>query len=189
MRISQYLLRLTSITYASSDADHIAIFDQASIQVVCSLAVFNREADDKSLGSALDITPESDLLIHVDVPERLLQERLNDRLQRQSYMERLFEAGPKTDLQMKPIANHVNSLLRSRGRSVISIYSCDEHIFEEIIDHNRSGDSGHALCQTRRDRQRTLHHHSRGPLPGCGVRSAGGGATGQTGRGWTYFHV
>jgi SAM-dependent methyltransferase len=135
MRISQYLLRLSKITHASSDAAHIVIFDQAFIQVVCSLAVFNREADDKSLGSALDITPESDLLIHVDVPERPLQERLNDRLQRQGYVKRLFETGPKTDLQMKPIANHVNSLLRSRRRSVISISSCDEHIFEEIIDH------------------------------------------------------
>lgn len=111
----------------------IVIFDQGFIQAVCSLSLFSGVADTASLATVLDLIPTSDLAISVDAAEPLLSKRLKDRLFHQSYMERLFEADSKTNLQSIPIIRRVKGLLLGKERSTLSIDMSDERSLQEAI--------------------------------------------------------
>jgi thymidylate kinase len=98
IRLSQYILRLLHTWSQASTARHIVIFDQAFVQVVCSLVLFARTADDDLMAHALECSPRPDLLIRLDAPPEMLATRLKDRIQGQSPLERLLELDLRMDL-------------------------------------------------------------------------------------------
>jgi adenylate kinase family enzyme len=137
VRYSQYILHLAN-TWRDCPPGSVSIFDQAFVQAVCSLALFNRAADHVSLVHALDIIPESDLAIRLDVPNALLKSRLAGRMECESFMERLFEADIRTNLRANEVIDRMNLLLRSRGRSIMSFRVVDELALEEALDRTEA---------------------------------------------------
>ncbi len=127
MRMSQYIVRLSHAWRQASQADHIVLFDQAFVQVVCSLISFHGlDLDEALIAQALDCAPKSDVLIRLDAPDATLKARLRDRICCQSRIERLLELHQDTNLESMHIVDHVHELLRKRGQPVIRAASLDQ---------------------------------------------------------------
>lgn len=135
LRLSQYILRLLHSWYHASAARHIVLFDQAFVQVVCSLALLGRAPDEALIARALDCSPRPDLLIRLDAPLDTLAARLRDRVRRQSALERLLEPDLKTNLEQIRIIDHVHELLRGRAQFVMSASSLDEGSLRASVKH------------------------------------------------------
>jgi thymidylate kinase len=134
VRLSQYILRLSHAWRQASQADHIVLFDQAYVQVVCSLALLARAPDEVLVAHALDCTPRSDLLIELAAPYETLKTRLRDRERRQSGLERLFELDLDTNLESMRIIDHLDDLLRKRGHPIIRVASLDQRSLGESVE-------------------------------------------------------
>lgn len=121
IRLGQYVLRLARAWRQSVDCEEIVIFDQGFVQVVATLALFNGTENETTLAHALDIIPKADIVVRVDAREGHRIERLMDRQRRQSFTERLFEAGLGANLRSARIVEQVCGLLKARGRSIIDV--------------------------------------------------------------------
>ncbi len=133
IRFCQYLMALSHVWHQPYDARQIVIFDQGFIQLVSSLAVFSGVSDVEKLKPALELIPSSHLAIATSAAEPLLSQRLSARLLQQTYMERLFEADCRTNLQSIPIIDRVKSILLGSGRFVLSIDTSDEGGLQESV--------------------------------------------------------
>jgi hypothetical protein len=116
------------------DPSRLVIFDQAFIQAVCSLALFNGAADQRSLKKALDLIPKSDLAIRLEAPQDVLKARLQDRIRLESFAERLFEADINLNLQMGDVIEQVSQLLELRGFRIIKLDVCNRGSFDAALD-------------------------------------------------------
>ncbi|WP_348630872.1 hypothetical protein [Mesorhizobium sp. M2D.F.Ca.ET.140.01.1.1] len=121
IRLTQYVLRLAQAWHQSIGREEIVIFDQAFIQIVSTLALFNGAANETSLSRALEIIPKSDIVIRISASEELRIERLRDRQQRQSFAERLFAARLEMNLRSAQTVNQVCGLLEARGLAPIEV--------------------------------------------------------------------
>jgi thymidylate kinase len=133
IRLSQYIVRLLHTWSQASTVRHIVIFDQAFVQVVCSLALFARTADDEVMAHALECSPRPDLLIRLDAPPGILATRLKDRIRGQSPLERLLELDLMTELDSIRIIDQLHDLLKHRGQPVISAISLDDRSLSESV--------------------------------------------------------
>lgn len=134
VRMSQYIVRLSHAWRQALQADHIVLFDQAFVQVVCSLMSFQgRELDEALLLQALEHVPKSDLLIRLDAPHEVLKARLCDRIHHQSRFERLLEFHRDTDLVSMHLIDQMHELLRKRGQPVICIASLDQESLHDSV--------------------------------------------------------
>jgi thymidylate kinase len=131
-RLTQYILRLLHSWYHAAAAGHIVLFDQAFVQVVCSLALLGRARDERLIARALDCLPRPDLLIRVEAPPETLAARLSERVRRQGPFERLLERDVTMYLD-SGIIDHVHELLRSRDQRVVSASSLDEHSLRDGV--------------------------------------------------------
>src|SRR5205823_8584979 len=102
IRLSQYVIRFSCVWRSSHQPDHIVLFDQEFIQVVCTLALFSR-ADKKTIARAVSMRTQPDLLIRFDAPKELLEQRLHERVRQATFAERWFEPKVATFLAAKPI--------------------------------------------------------------------------------------
>jgi thymidylate kinase len=134
MRFSQYILRLSHCWYRASAVAHIVLFDQAFIQLICSLALLCRAADESLIARALDCSPRSDLLIRLDAPLHMLAARLQDRERRQSAIERRLELNLNTNLKSIGVIDQLERLLLERGQPVIRAISADQRWLSESVD-------------------------------------------------------
>lgn len=134
MRFAQYILRLLHSWTRASSARHIVLFDQGFVQIVCSLALFGRAADETLIARALDCSPRSDLLIRLDAPPETLTSRLKERTRRQGALERLLEVDLATNLESVRIIDQLHALLLDRGQCVITSSSLDERSLREGIE-------------------------------------------------------
>lgn len=133
-RFAQYVLRLLHSWARASAARHIVLFDQAFVQIICSLVKCGRAADESLIARALDCSPRPDLLIRLDAPRETLATRLNERIRRQGALERLLELDLMTNLEAIRIIDHLHSLLLDRGQWVITISSLDERSLRESTE-------------------------------------------------------
>lgn len=133
-KVSQYISRLSHSWYQTSRAANIALFDQAFVQVVCSLTLQAGVADDTVVAHALDSAPKSDLLIRVEAPPEIVKARLADRRHLQSTFEQLFESDLKTSLAAIPIIDRLHDLLLKQGRSVTCVSSLDQRSLSESVE-------------------------------------------------------
>jgi thymidylate kinase len=134
IRLSQYILRLSHSWYRASAARHIVLFDQAFVQLICSLALLGRAADESLVAHALDSAPRSDLLIRLDAPLDILTARLKDRVWRQSAMERLFELDLNTNLKSIRIIDQLSRLLLKRDHSMVCASSLDQQSLSASLE-------------------------------------------------------
>jgi SAM-dependent methyltransferase len=134
IRLSQYVLRLSYYWSMSMASVDIAIFDQAFVQVICALALYNEHATDDSLQRALAIVPKADLIIRLDAPPDIIDARLRERLWLQSPAERLFEGHIEKNLAAITIVDRVDRLLHMESGSSISLSSLDESSLSESLD-------------------------------------------------------
>jgi thymidylate kinase len=133
VRLSQYILRLSHSWHMASKANRVALFDQAFIQAVCSLALSHPSADETLIARALDIIPKPDLLIQLEAPPDILAARLHDRQRFQSPVERMLEVAPETNSEEHPIFEQLLGLLRKRGQTVTCINSSDLHSLDDAV--------------------------------------------------------
>jgi thymidylate kinase len=133
-RFGQYVLRLLHSWARASATRHIVLFDQAFVQIICSLVQYGRAADEPLIARALDRSPRSDLLIRLDAPRETLAARLNERTLRQGALERLLEVDLTANLDSIRIIDHLHALLRDRGQSVVTASSLDERSLRESME-------------------------------------------------------
>jgi RecA/RadA recombinase len=134
IREIQYIMRLSHAWHEESRAARVALFDQAFVQAVCSLALLAKVASETPIANALDFAPKSDLLIRMDAPLELLKARLQDRWRLQSEIEQLFERDLKTSLASIPMIDRLHNLLLQRGRAVLAASSLDQRSLEESVN-------------------------------------------------------
>jgi thymidylate kinase len=134
IRLSQYIARLSHSWHRSCRAGHIVLFDQAFVQVVCSLVLLGRYSDEALVARALDSIPKPDLLVRLDASRDDLDGRLRERERRQSALERLFELDLKTNLDSMGIIDQLHALLQKRGQAVIRVSSLDPCAASEGAD-------------------------------------------------------
>jgi len=130
----QYILRLSHAWYEKSRAVHVALFDQAFVQAVCSLALLARVENDTPIADALDYAPKSDLLIRLEAPLELLKARLHHRRRLQSTAEQLLEPDLETSLASIAMIDRLHNLLLQRGRSVLRASSIDQYSLDESVN-------------------------------------------------------
>jgi thymidylate kinase len=134
MKNSQYIVRLSHSWHEAAGATHIALFDQAFVQAVFSLASLARVVNDATIADALDSVPKSDLVIRLDAPLELLKARLKNRLRLQGSIEQLLEPDLKKSLASVPMIDRLHDLLLRRGRSVLSASSLDQQSLDESVN-------------------------------------------------------
>lgn len=133
IRLSQYILRLSHSWHMASTSNHIALFDQAFTQAVCSLMLSHPSADETLIARALDVIPKPDMLIQLDAPPDILAARLHDRQRFQGLVERMLEVDPETNSEEHPIFEQLLNLLRKRGQTVICISSSDPRSLDDAV--------------------------------------------------------
>lgn len=126
LRLLQYLSRLSHAWFRRSAIAHIVLFDQGFVQAICSLTLLCGVADEALISYALDLVPEPDLLIRLDAPTNLLEERLRDRHDLGGTIERLLELDVETSLSSRAVIDLLHELLRRKGRDVVSISSLNQ---------------------------------------------------------------
>jgi RecA/RadA recombinase len=134
LRLSQYLLRLEAEWSAAARADEIALFDQAYIQFICSLGLLSTLRESTRLARLLLICAEPDMLILVDAPRETLENRLQERMRRQSIFERLFEFDMKMNLASIGVIGEIAELLAQQGRSFTRVSSVDSTAAQTILE-------------------------------------------------------
>lgn len=126
LRLLQYMSRLSHAWSRRSAIAHVVLFDQAFVQAICSLTLLCGIADEAMISYALDLIPEPDLLIRLDAPTWLLEERLRDRHDLGGKIERLLELDVETSLSSRNVVDLLHDLLRRKGRDVVSISSLNQ---------------------------------------------------------------
>jgi thymidylate kinase len=134
LKNSQYLSRLSHSWYEASGLSQVALFDQGFVQAVGSLASVAGISNDSAIRSALDYIPKADLLVRLDTPLDVLEDRLNNRRGDQGSIERLFEHDLKTSLASVEMINRLHDLLVRQGRSVLCVSSRDQGSFNESLN-------------------------------------------------------
>jgi thymidylate kinase len=133
VRLSQYILRLSHSWHRASASGRIVLFDQAFVQLVCSLVLFSRFVDESLIADALDMTPRADFAIRLGAPPDLLAARLEERKCQQSAFERLLEADLDTNLRSIDIIDQLHRLLIERGQLVVCASSLDRQSLNEAV--------------------------------------------------------
>ena len=133
-RIAQYVSRLSRAWLQAPDGGHIVLFDQAFVQVVCSLALLCGEANEGLISDALDVIPKSDLLVLMRAPPEILEARLLDRQRLESTLERLLEFDLATSLRSLDIVDCLSGLLLKRGTKIVTAASLDQGSLDEAVE-------------------------------------------------------
>jgi thymidylate kinase len=126
LRLSLYRIRLSWFWTRASNSDHIFLFDQGYIQLICSLILLDfRKVDEAVCEKLLDAVPGSDLLVSLEAPRDILEQRLQERFRSQHPLERFLELDLETNLVSVEVIGKLHAILRQRGREVVRISSLD----------------------------------------------------------------
>lgn len=134
LRLRQYLLRLSCAWHASKDAKDIVVFDQAFVQLICTLVSLNLAARPRDIDAALDAVPQPDLLVRLYAPVDILRTRLTERRQRLNPIEKLFELDRDTNLISRVVANRLRDRLQDRNRMDVCIETSDRPSLHAAVD-------------------------------------------------------
>jgi hypothetical protein len=131
---TQYLSRLSHAWYDQENASHIAVFDQAFVQAVCSLALVSGVTDDVIIAQALGYVPKSDLFVSLEAPLEILKARLCDRWRLQSTIERLLEADLTRSLASLSMIDRLRTIMLKQGWLVLRASSLDRESLQRSVD-------------------------------------------------------
>lgn len=114
VRLRQYAWRL-SYRWAKASTDNgIVVFDQAFVQLVCSLALLSATGSESRIAEALDLIPRPDLLVRMHAPRALLQKRIIRREHRQGLLDQLLEFDLATNLRSIDVLDAMDGLMERR---------------------------------------------------------------------------
>lgn len=141
LRLRQYMLRLSSAWRIAAQANEIALVDQGFVQAVYTFALLARiVADPVRLGLALNAMPKADLLVRLNAPPDVLEDRLAERRRRQGRIEQWLDLW--TSLESPWIFDQLHDLLRARGRPVAYVGCADRHSLGDGLDHLEAAMAG-----------------------------------------------
>jgi thymidylate kinase len=133
IRLRQYILRFSHLWYAALGDGGVVIFDQAFIQVVCSLALLTTAAHESRITDALALVPKPDLLVRLDAPRPVLAGRLAERERRQSWVDRLLEFDMKTNLRSIDVLHRLYQLMPRQSQSSIDLECIDMAALSQAV--------------------------------------------------------
>jgi thymidylate kinase len=133
LRLAQYVSRLSRAWFQASNTGHVVLFDQAYVQVVCSLVLLSGVVDEVPISHALDSIPKADLLVRLDAPIEILEARLRDRQRLASRIDRLLEFDLATNLRSLAVVDRLQELLRKGGVQVMNATLLDQHSLNEAV--------------------------------------------------------
>ena len=125
LRLRRYAAELHRSWQDARQADGVVIFDQAFLNLLCSLAVMAGSVDRRMLSHAVALVPASDIAVRLEAPRALLDARLQQRRDRQGALERAFENDLEKGLVQGEISETVDMLLRRGGRRPLVLRSHD----------------------------------------------------------------
>lgn len=134
LRLRRYLVDLCRSWSAALDSDDVVIVEPGFVNVLSSLALFARSIDRRALARGLALIPEPDLLVRLVAPCEVLRKRLQERLHRQSALERLFENDVERCLRQVELAATLDSLLTESGRNLLRLSCLDDAGLTTAID-------------------------------------------------------
>lgn len=134
LKLRQYLLRLSCAWHDAADSDDIVVFDQAFVQLICTLVSLTPTARPDDVDGALDSVPQPDLLVRLCVSSDILKARLTERRQRLNVIENLFELDLATNLRSLAIADRIGDRLHERNRMDVCIDTSDRHSLRTAVD-------------------------------------------------------
>lgn len=132
MRMRQYLARLQR-AWDANGQDQVAIYDQAFVQAVCSLAALGGRDDEATLWRALAAVPKADIVVRLELDRESLIERLRARLRSETLVERMLEADIELNLKIVGIAETVDAHLGACGARVIHCDTRDPRSVEAAL--------------------------------------------------------
>jgi hypothetical protein len=153
MRMHQYILRLAQSWKLAPKCVDIAIFDQAFVQAIYSLALATRAPDSIRLDRALGCLPHPDLLVRLTAPHDVLASRLAERHAHQGVLERLLEVDPQTNLASIRIFDRLDAILETSGFPVTRVDVSDAGTVETSLGPLEHAVTAHIKCAV----QRALH--------------------------------
>lgn len=133
LKLRQYMLRLSCAWHDAARADDIVLFDQAFVQLICTLASFARAATPDDLEAALDAVPQADLLVQLTAPSEVLLARLVERRQHLSTIESLLELDTETSLKSLAIADQLRGLLQQRNQTSVCVETADRRSLRAAV--------------------------------------------------------
>lgn len=134
IRLRQYIWRLARAWFSAPSEDHVVIFDQAFVQLICTLVLLSASAKDTVVARALNLVPKPDILIRLNAPRETLRERLVERYRGQSWMERLLELDMNTNLRSIEIFARLQTQLARHGRWTFEIDTGLSHTSSTALD-------------------------------------------------------
>jgi len=134
LKLRQYLFRLSYAWYGARDAKDIVVFDQAFVQLICTLVSLNLAARPCDVDAALDAVPQPDLLVRLYAPANILRARLTERRRRLNAIENLFELDLDTNLISRVVADRLRDRLQDRTRLDVCIEMSDRHSLHTAAD-------------------------------------------------------
>ena len=115
-RLRQYIWRFSHLWFKACGPDRIVVFDQAFVQLICSLALLSTTTDDAQVLRVLTtLVPRPDFLVRVVAPREVLQSRLLERSRGQGWIERHLEFDLHTNLKAVDFFEHLQPLLKQHG--------------------------------------------------------------------------
>lgn len=133
VRYRRFLSLLSRSWKAASTSKRIAIFDQGFLTALCSMALLTESVDRSTVARGLELIPRPDLLIRLDAPRETLEARLRARLDRQGWIERLFEFDLQASLRQVETTDEVSRMLHERGGRCLQVRSLDRHLLDEAV--------------------------------------------------------
>jgi thymidylate kinase len=152
IRMWQYILRLTRSWKRAPRSADVAIFDQAFVQAIYSLAL-TAPVGSASLDRALDSLPQPDLLVRLTAPRDILASRLSERQGHQGMFERLLEVDPETNLASIRIFDQLDPMLEVKGFCVTHVDTSSAGSVQARLDSLVKT----VAAQVRSAEPRTLH--------------------------------
>lgn len=134
LKLRQYLLRLSYAWHDAKDAKDIVVFDQAFVQLICTLVSLNLAARPCDIDAALDAVPQPDLLVRLYAPPNILRARLTERRRRLNAIENLFELDLDTNLISRVVADRLRDRLQDRNRMDVCIETSDRPSLHAGVD-------------------------------------------------------
>lgn len=125
IRLRQYAWRLSHLWAKAGEDNGIVIFDQAFVQLVCSLVLLSAAANESRITEALDLVPRPDLLVRMHAPRALLQTRLMKRERRQGRIDRMLEFDLATNLRSIDVLGAVSGLMERHSVRCVAIGCTD----------------------------------------------------------------
>lgn len=119
LRSRRYLTHLLQSWASARASGGVVIFDQGFLNALCSLALQSGGVERQSLERGLALAPIPDVLVRIDTSTELVRTRLQKRLHRLGFLERLFETDLEASLRQAEVAVTLDSLLAQLQRRSI----------------------------------------------------------------------